>query len=281
METVTAAATLHEGCEAARARAASVAFVPTMGYFHEGHLSLVRRARAEHDFVVVSVFVNPLQFGPSEDLERYPRDAERDARLAEEEKVDLLFVPTMEEMYPVWPPRITVDPGPLGALFEGASRPGYFRGVLTVVARLFDLVGPSSAYFGEKDAQQLFLIREMVRELAFPVGIVACPTVREEDGLAMSSRNAYLDPERRRAALCLHSALSAAEEMYAAGERRTKPIREEMARRVASEPLATIDYATVVDETSFDEPDTLGGPGRALVAARLGSTRLIDNVRLG
>src|SRR5439155_21726313 len=187
----------------ARAMRKPVGFVPTMGFFHQGHRSLMRRARAERGFLVVSIFVNPLQFGPGEDFEAYPRDPDRDLATAEAEGVDLVFAPDVDEMYPGGLPDVTVDPGPLGERLEGASRPGHFRGVATVVAKLFHLVGPSTAYFGEKDAQQLAVIRRMVRDLSFPVEVVGCPIVREPDGLAMSSRNVYLADEERRAARCL------------------------------------------------------------------------------
>jgi len=253
-----------------------------MGYFHDGHRSLMRRAGRECDAVAVSIFVNPLQFGEGEDFEAYPRDPGRDAAGAEEEGVDLLFVPPVEEVYPEgYPPPEAVDPGPLGERLEGASRPGHFRGVLTVVARLLDLAGPCRAYFGEKDAQQLFLVARMVRERATPVEVVPCTTVRGSDGLALSSRNSYLSPEERSAALCLYRALQAAEALCAGGEHGGSAIAAEMAYLIGTEPLAALDYAVVVDPETFEEAEEIGGEGLALLAVRLGGTRLIDNLRLG
>jgi pantoate--beta-alanine ligase len=265
---------------AARAMRKPVGFVPTMGFFHQGHLSLMRRAREERGFVIVSIFVNPLQFGPSEDFEAYPRDLDGDLAAAEGEEVDLVFAPEVEEMYPEGHPAVTVDPGPLGDRLEGASRPGHLRGVVTVVAKLFHLVGPSAAYFGEKDAQQLAVIRRMVRDLSFPVDVVGCPIVREEDGLALSSRNVYLSPAERTAATCLNRALAEARSLAAGGERDADALRARMAGIVGAEPLADLDYATVVDEETFEEIERLERPGRALVAARVGKPRLIDNLRL-
>jgi len=219
VEVIRAIAMARKACDAARSAGRTVGFVPTMGAFHDGHVSLMRRARDERDAVVVSIFVNPLQFGPGEDLSRYPRDEERDLSMARELGVDVVFAPTVEEMYPAGEPAVSVDPGPLGDRLEGAVRPGHFRGVATVVAKLFEVVGPSTAYFGEKDAQQLAVIRHMVRDLSFPIDVVGCPTVRELDGLAMSSRNAYLSPVQREAAGCLFLALSEAAEMARGGER--------------------------------------------------------------
>ncbi len=251
-----------------------------MGAFHDGHASLMRRARAEAGTVVVSMFVNPLQFGPGEDLERYPRDEQRDLSIAEGLGVDVVFGPSVEEMQPAGPPQVTVDPGPLGERLEGVARPGHFRGVATVVARLFGVVGRSRAYFGEKDAQQLAVIRRMVGDLGFPVDVVACPTVREPDGLAMSSRNAYLSPEERSAAGCLFLALSEAAELARGGERDAAALVAAMAKEVGATPEAHLDYAAVVDEATFEEVREIAAPARALVAARFGSTRLIDSLAL-
>jgi pantoate--beta-alanine ligase len=251
-----------------------------MGHLHEGHASLVRRARRENETVVVSIFVNPLQFGPGEDLATYPRDLDRDLAGLKEEEADLVFTPAAGEMYPSGEALVTVDPGELGQRLEGAARPGHFRGVCTVVAKLFGIVGPCRAYFGEKDAQQLAVVRSMVRELAMPVTVLGCETVREADGLAMSSRNVALSAEERQAALCLSEALFAARDLAREGERDGNVLRAEMAKRIGAEPLARIDYVAAVDERSFVEIDALDGPARALVAARVGRTRLIDNVRL-
>jgi pantoate--beta-alanine ligase len=271
---------LRDMCHAARAEGATVGFVPTMGFFHQGHLSLMARAREEADFVAVSIFVNPLQFGPGEDLAAYPRDLERDLERCEKEGADLVFAPDEEEMYPAGRPEVTVDPGPMGDRLEGASRPGHFRGVCTVVAKLFGLVGPGRAYFGEKDFQQLFIVRWLVRDLDLPVEVVGCPTVREPDGVAMSSRNTFLSPEERRAATCLYEALARAAWLVEGGEQNAGVLRAEMAKRIGAEPLARLDYVAVVDEATFEDVDRLRGRSRGLVAARVGRTRLIDNLPL-
>jgi pantoate--beta-alanine ligase len=257
-----------------------VGFVPTMGAIHEGHRSLMRRARDERDVTVVSIFVNPMQFGDARDLETYPRDEEADLAAAERERVDLVFAPSVDEMYPRGEPEVTVDPGPLGERFEGASRPGHFRGVATVVAKLFDTVGACSAYFGEKDAQQLAVIRRMVRDLSMPVEIRCCPVVREPDGLALSSRNRLLSPEQREAATCLFLALSEAAELARGGERDAGKLVAAMAREIGATPRARIDYVAVVDEDTFEELPAIAGPARVLVAARLGRVRLIDTLLL-
>jgi pantoate--beta-alanine ligase len=230
--------------------------------------------------VAVSIFVNPLQFGPAEDLAAYPRDLDRDLAEARAEGVDLVLAPEAEAVWSGGTPHVTVDPGPVGDRLEGATRPGHFRGVLTVVAKLLHLSGPCRAYFGEKDAQQLFLVRRMVGDLAFPVEVVGCPTVREPDGLAMSSRNVYLSSEERAAAGCLSAALRAASEAAAAGERDVGTLVEAMADRVGAEPLASLDYAEVVDDETWDRAEAVDRPVRALLAVRIGGTRLIDNARL-
>ena len=280
MEVIRAIAMARKVCDAARSAGRTVGFVPTMGAFHDGHASLMRRARDERDHVVVSIFVNPLQFGPGEDLSRYPRDEDRDLSIAGQLGVDVVFAPSVEEMYPAGPPEVTVDPGPLGDRLEGTARPGHFRGVATVVAKLFDVIGPSTAYFGEKDAQQLAVVRRMVRDLSLPVQVEGCPTVREPDGLATSSRNAYLSPVQREAAGCLFLALSEAAQMARGGERDAATLVAAMAREIGATPEARIDYAAVVDDESFEEVSTIAGSARALVAARFGETRLIDNLLL-
>jgi pantoate--beta-alanine ligase len=229
---------------------------------------------------VVSIFVNPLQFGDARDLATYPRDEEADLAAAERERVDLVFAPSVGEMYPGGEPEVTVDPGPLGERFEGASRPGHFRGVATVVAKLFDTVGPCAAYFGEKDAQQLAVVRRMVRDLSLPVDVRCGPVVREPDGLALSSRNRLLSPEQREAATCLFLALSEAAELARAGERDAGRLVAAMAREIGATPLARIDYVAVVDEETFEELSAIAGPARALVAARFGGVRLIDTLLL-
>lgn len=256
----------------------TVGFVPTMGYLHEGHLSLVRRARAECDVVAASIFVNPLQFGANEDLSRYPRDLERDLSMLEAEGVDALLHPPVEEMYPEFPGPIAVSVGEIGERLCGASRPGHFDGVATVVAKLFNVAGPCRAYFGEKDAQQLVVIRRLARGLDFPVEVVGCATVREPDGLAMSSRNVYLSRAERAAAPVLKRALDEAAAWIAAGETDGRRVAAAMATTISSEPLARLDYAACVDPDSLEELELVEGPALCAVAAYLGTARLIDNV---
>jgi pantoate--beta-alanine ligase len=280
VEVIRTGAALLSASDAARAEGRTVGLVPTMGALHEGHRALMARARAECDLAVVSIFVNPTQFDDPDDLAAYPRDEERDLRTAERLGLDLAFVPSVEAMYPGGEPVVTVDPGSLGERFEGARRPGHFRGVLTVVAKLFHAVGPCRAYFGEKDAQQLFLVRRMVRDLGFPVEVVPCPTVREPDGLAMSSRNRRLPPEQREAAGCLFLALAEAAELARGGERDVGKLVAVMAREIGATSEARLDYAAVVDEQTFEEVRSLDRPARALVAARFGEVRLIDNLLL-
>jgi pantoate--beta-alanine ligase len=250
-----------------------------MGYLHEGHLSLIRRAREQCDHVVVSLFVNPTQFGPKEDLAKYPRDLERDSRLIEP-YTDLLWTPTAEVMYPqgyqTW-----VEVDAMTRPLEGAMRPGHFRGVTTIVAKLFNAVQPHKAYFGQKDAQQAAVIRQMVRDLNFPLEIVVCPTTREPDGLAMSSRNVYLDPAQRKAATVLYRALSAAREFYDAGERDAEKIRGKMKEVLASEPLAEPQYVSCADYDTLEELDEIKGKALLSMAVFMGKTRLIDNFVLG
>ncbi len=248
-----------------------------MGFFHEGHRSLMRAARAENDFVVVTLFVNPTQFAPGEDLDRYPRDLAGDAAAAREEGVDVLFTPTAQEMYP--PGSATqVHVEGLTSGLCGRSRPHHFDGVATVVAKLFSVVGPSRAYFGRKDAQQLAVIRRLVADLDLPVDVVGCPLVREPDGLAMSSRNAFLGPEDRAAATVLFDALQGAAHTVTAGERSGSVVRDLLVARVQQEPRARLDYAEVVDAATLEPVVQLDGEVLLAVAARLGGTRLIDNV---
>ena len=267
--------------EAQRARmAGSVGLVPTMGYLHEGHLSLVRRARAESDQIIVSIFVNPTQFRPGEDFDRYPRDPERDLRLLEGESVDVLFMPSVEEMYPPGFEDWVEVSGPLVDRLEGASRPGHFRGVTTVVARLFRIVRLHRAYFGQKDAQQLRVISRMVRDLGLPLEIVPCPTLREPDGLAMSSRNVNLSTEERRAATVLWRSLRRAEERFGAGERDAEGLRRAVAEVLAQESLAQVDYVSVADSDSLAELAVVDRTALVSLAVRIGGTRLIDNVSL-
>ncbi|MEX0834120.1 MAG: pantoate--beta-alanine ligase [Actinomycetota bacterium] len=280
MEVVRRADEILQAGKIAREQGRTIGFVPTMGALHKGHLSLIRRAREESGTVIVSIFVNPLQFGPSEDFERYPRNEGADARAAESEGADLLFAPGAEEIYPDGE-STPVDPGPAGRLLEGASRPAYFEGMLTVVDRLFGLIVPDRSYFGEKDWQQLVLVRRMARARHPEIEIVACPTVRERDGLAMSSRNSYLNAEQRVAAASLYEALKGAEAMFDAGERDAQVLVAEMEKRLGSEPLVEPDHAAIVDEETFEVFERIGGRARALIAARIGEARLIDNMRLG
>jgi pantoate--beta-alanine ligase len=262
--------------ELARARntlPGRVAVVMTMGALHEGHASLLRAARAQVDSVLMTLFVNPLQFGPGEDFDRYPRTFDDDLAIAKAEGVDLVFAPNQAEMYPVGQPAVRVNPGPLGEVLEGASRPGFFHGVLTVVLKLLHLTRPDVAYFGEKDYQQLALIRAMVTDLDLTVEIVGVPIVRDPDGLALSSRNRYLSPGERRSALALSHALRAA------GGAGTAKAAEAAAREVfARTPGAELDYAVVTAEDLGPAPAS--GPARMLIAARVGTTRLIDNAAL-
>lgn len=258
----------------------TVGLVPTMGYLHEGHLSLIRRAREECDHVVVSIFVNPTQFGPKEDLSKYPRDLDRDLSLIEPLGTDLAWIPSAEVMYPkgyqTW-----VEVEAITSPLEGAMRPGHFRGVTTVVAKLFIAVQPHKAYFGQKDAQQAAVIRRMTLDLNFPIEVVVCPTVREADGLAMSSRNVYLDPEQREAATALFRSLSAAKELFESGERDAEAIRRRMKEVLAGEPLAEPQYVSCADYDSLEELTEIRGKALLSMAVFIGKTRLIDNFVLG
>lgn len=269
---------LRQRLDADRAAGRAVGFVPTMGYLHEGHGSLMDVARADNDVVVASIFVNPLQFGAGEDLDAYPRDLTGDTALAEERGVDLLFVPSVAEMYPGGAVLTNVSVAEISAPFEGRSRPTHFDGVATVVTKLFCIVGACRAYFGEKDFQQLAVIRRLVLDLSIPVEVVGCPTIREGDGLAMSSRNAYLTPDERAAAPVVHRALQAGVVLIDAGECDPEVVRRTMASAISSEPLAQLDYAEVVEAATLVVPERLSGRLRLLAAARFGKARLIDNV---
>jgi pantoate--beta-alanine ligase len=251
--------------------------VPTMGYLHEGHLSLVARSRAENQATAATIFVNPTQFAPSEDLARYPRDLPRDLSLLEAAGVDLVFTPQPAEMYP---PGFdaTVTIGGVTDVLEGAVRPGHFAGVATVVAKLFNIVQPTRAYFGQKDAQQSVVIKKLVRDLNLPVQVIVAPTVREPDGLALSSRNSYLTPDQRAAAPAIHRALSAAKARFDAGERDAEALRQAIRDDLAG---FVLDYVSIADADTLRELDRIEGPALASLAARLGATRLIDNLLLG
>jgi pantoate--beta-alanine ligase len=281
VELIRDVATLRARTDAWRADGETVGLVPTMGALHEGHRSLLRRARNERDRVVVSDFVNPTQFGDQDDLLRYPRDETADVAMCESEGIDILWAPSVEEVYPLGVSLPRPSPGLVGDLYEGAARPGHFAGVLLVVRRLLDVVGACAAYFGEKDAQQLFLVRRMVaQEPALGAEIVACPTVRAPDGLALSSRNAYLSPEERAQATCLFLAVAEAAERARGGERNADVLVAVMAREIGATPLARLDYAAVVSEDTFEPVGVIAGPVRAIVAARFPSARLLDNLVL-
>jgi pantoate--beta-alanine ligase len=272
--------TIVEFKEARQQVKGSVGFVPTMGYLHEGHLALARQARTENEAVVVSIFVNPTQFGPKEDFAKYPRDTERDLALLEKEKVDMVFMPSADEMYPrgfnSW-----VEVEKVTDRLEGAVRPGHFRGVATVVAKLFNIVQPSKAYFGQKDAQQVVVIKRMAIDLNMNLEVVVAPTVRKADGLAMSSRNIYLSPEERIAALVLWKSLNLAKQLWSQGERQADPLRQQMIALIQKEPLARIEYVSVADPETMEEIVEIDRPAVISLAVRFGKTRLIDNITLG
>jgi pantoate--beta-alanine ligase len=258
----------------------SVGFVPTMGYLHEGHLSLVRRARSENDSVVVSIFVNPTQFGPHEDFQCYPRDLDRDLGLLDTAQVDAVFTPAVDEMYPAGASTM-VEVEALSSILEGASRPGHFRGVATIVCKLFHLVHPDRAYFGEKDYQQLQVIQHMVRDLRMPVKVIGCPTIREPDGLAMSSRNVYLSPPERQAAAALSRALSQAKRLSKDDVWEASRLQAEVQKMLDKEPLIRADYVAIVHPQTLLPVDTVVTEEAVLcLAVWIGRTRLIDNVRL-
>lgn len=257
----------------------SVGFVPTMGYLHDGHLALVRRARSENPVVVVSIFVNPTQFGPHEDFKTYPRDLERDLALLEKEKTDIVFIPSDKEMYPEgyssW-----VEVEKITERLEGACRPGHFRGVATVVTKLFNIVEPTRAYFGQKDAQQALVIKKMVADLNMNLEVVIVPTVRESDGLAMSSRNVYLNYQERQAATVLFKSLTLARRCWEKGEKNAETIRQEMISFISKEPLAKIEYVSVADAQTLEELSSIDRPALVSLAVKIGKTRLIDNIVL-
>ena len=261
----------------ARAEGKAIGLVPTMGAFHEGHLSLMRAAREQCGHVVVSLFVNPAQFGPGEDMETYPRDPERDQQLAEQIGVDTIFAPSVEEMYPGGFSTFVEVEG-LTDTMEGASRPGHFRGVTTVVTKLFTIVLPDKAYFGQKDYQQLVVVRRMVADLNLPIEVVSLLIVREPDGLAMSSRNAYLSPEERQAALCLKRALDEVVHLIQSGQSSAQGVKAAAQAIIRAEPLASLDYLEIVHPTTLQSAEEIEPPVVAAGAIRVGSTRLIDNI---
>ena len=257
----------------------SVGFVPTMGYLHEGHLTLVRQAKKENSTVVVSIFVNPTQFGPAEDFNNYPRDIERDLILLRKVNTDVVFIPTREEIYPPgfnsW-----VEVGGISEKLEGKCRPGHFKGVCTVVAKLINIVEPGRAYFGQKDAQQVLVIQKMVKDLDMNLEIITVPTVREGDGLAMSSRNTYLSFEERKAATILFESLKTAREMWIHGEKSAGLIRDKITSIICGEPLAKIEYISIANSSTLDELQSINKPALVSLAVKIGKTRLIDSVLL-
>lgn len=276
MQTIGDPGAMQRWSDTARASGRRIGFVPTMGYLHEGHLSLVYEARRRGDAVVASIFVNPLQFGANEDLSRYPRDIERDTRLLREAGIDILFLPEARDMYPEGF-QTTVMVANVTQGLCGTSRPTHFAGVTTVVAKLFHIVKPHVAVFGQKDFQQLITIKRMVVDLCMDIEVVGAPIVREADGLALSSRNAYLSPAERRAGLCLSRALAAAEEAHASGERNAARLLASARSVIDAEPLARLDYANVVDPESMQDVESAHGPVLMALAAFFGRTRLIDN----
>ncbi len=257
----------------------TLGFVPTMGYLHEGHLTLIRQALAENRYAAASIFVNPTQFGPKEDFKKYPRDPERDLAMLKGAGTHLVFMPVVEEMYPEgfnsW-----VDVSGVTDRLEGAVRPGHFKGVATVVTKLFNIVEPTRSYFGQKDAQQLLVIKKMVADLNMNIEVIGAATVREPDGLAMSSRNTYLNPKERQAATILWKSLSLCKKMYLKGERNADKLRQAMTRLISQEPLANIDYVSVANTKTLEEFTLIQGPALVSMAVKIGSTRLIDNIIL-
>lgn len=280
MQTITSIRAMQQWADAARTRSQRIGLVPTMGYLHAGHISLTTEARRHADQIVASIFVNPLQFAPTEDLARYPRDLERDSALLTEAGTDVLYLPNAAEMYPEgYQTTVAVEQVTRGLC--GDSRPEHFRGVTTVVAKLFNAVKPHVAVFGQKDFQQLVAIRRMVRDLDFDIEIVGAPIVREADGLAMSSRNAYLSPEERRSALCLSHAIHLAEIAVQRGEVSARAIRQLVTTTIATEPRARLDYVAVVDPDTLRSVEQVTAPTLLALAVFVGSTRLIDNTVLG
>lgn len=279
MNTLTTVAGMQAASADLRRRGRRIGFVPTMGALHEGHLSLVRRSKQQTDGTVVSIFVNPAQFGPHDDYLNYPRDLDRDTHLLEQESVDFLFAPPVEEMYPSdFQTYVTLEP--VSAPLEGQFRPGHFRGVATVVLKLVSIVQPDVAFFGRKDAQQCAVIQRMVRDLNLPVEIVVCPIIREPDGLAMSSRNAYLGPDERPAARLLYHSLCRARDLIRSGERRPETILAEMRQLISREPQARIDYIEVVDPDGFTPAARVEGRALIALAVWIGRARLLDNLLL-
>ncbi len=279
MDILTTVNAVRERLQPHKKQGLSIGIVPTMGYLHEGHLSLMRKGRSENDVLVATIFVNPTQFGPKEDLDKYPRDPEGDAEKCRTAGVDVLFIPDASEVYGAgFQTYVTVEK--VSVPLCGASRPGHFRGVATVVLKLFNMVQPSSAYFGRKDYQQVQVIKTMVRDLNLDVRIVDCDTIREVDGLAMSSRNAYLSPEQRKQAVCLYQALTEAKNLFKKGEKRVEQYLATMRNRVNAESATEVDYISVVHPETLEDLDNVVDNALGILAVRIGSTRLIDNMLL-
>ncbi|BBO88060.1 pantoate--beta-alanine ligase [Desulfosarcina ovata] len=271
---------LRKAVKSVKRKGKTIGFVPTMGFLHQGHLSLIRRAREENDIVVVSIFVNPTQFGPNEDLDAYPRDAQRDSDLMVAETVDIAFYPTVDALYPKGYTTYVEVQGPMTQVLCGRSRPTHFRGVTTIVTKLFNLVSPDRAYFGQKDAQQATVIQQMVRDLDFDLQVVVCPIVREADGMAMSSRNTYLTPGQRADAPMLNRALLDTKEMIEKGERSVAVVSRNIEKQISGIEDATIDYVAVVNAHTLEEMEMLSGEMLVALAVKFGRTRLIDNIRI-
>jgi pantoate--beta-alanine ligase len=279
MEIVTSVDAVKEWSRLRRAGGSTIGLVPTMGYLHEGHVSLMRRARSENDHVAATIFVNPTQFGPNEDLERYPRDPEGDAQKCRDAGVDLLFMPDVHEVYGLnFQTYVNVEE--VSKLLCGASRPGHFRGVATVVLKLFNMFNPTTAYFGQKDYQQLQVIKTMAKDLNLEVHICGCETIREQDGLAMSSRNAYLTAHERNQAMCLYQALQKAQALFEGGEHTPETYISVMRERIEREPDTVVEYVKVVHPETLQDLDAVSGPALAALAVRIGKARLIDNMLL-
>lgn len=280
MNIITKVKSIREFVREEKKKGKSIGFVPTMGYLHEGHLSLAKKAKAENDIVIMSIFVNPLQFGPKEDYGAYPRDLERDASLAQKVGVDLIFAPQVDEMYTSYPQATIVDVKGLTAYLCGASRPGHFTGVATVVTKLFNIVNPDTAYFGQKDYQQVLVIKRIVEDLNMSVDICMVPIKREHDGLAMSSRNSYLSNQERKEALCLYQSLQLCKETFEKGKRNAKELIGLMEDRIKKEPSAVIDFVTICDAETLALIDVIENKTVVALAVKIGKTRLIDNMIL-
>ncbi|MHB1154427.1 MAG: pantoate--beta-alanine ligase [Eubacteriales bacterium] len=276
MKVISAIKEVREIIKEWKSQSFTIGFVPTMGYLHNGHKSLIEKAKQENDKIAVSIFVNPMQFGPNEDFEKYPRNMKRDLQICSDAGADIIFTPSITEMYPT-KNLVYIDVNELGDNLCGATRPGHFRGVCTVVAKLFNIITPDKAYFGQKDAQQLAIIKRMVQDLNFDMKIIACPIIREDDGLAISSRNSYLSLQERQAAVIISQSLESAKQILFKGERNAKTIRQFIIKKISSEPLAKIDYINVVDAVTLKSVNNIVAPILVAAAVYIGKTRFIDN----